>query len=215
MRALEILEQKEYLGEIGLAREFLDYVDQRAGLLKGNGGDIEKPTSYSLPHRVFQEYLAGCYLVRGRSAAREYYHHAAEGDFWTLAIQLGAEELYYNRRGQHNMRDLAYELLPGEHPISSTDQRASLWSGLIACIAGKEEIAGDEDSPQGGPKYLNLARPALLNVLQGDLSFIERAEAGRALARLGDPRPEVLTCERMVFCFIPLAGFYTATRKRK
>jgi formylglycine-generating enzyme required for sulfatase activity len=198
-----------------LAHEFLDYVDQRTGLLKGNGGDLEKPTSYSLPHRIFQEYLAGCYLVRDRSAAREYYHHAAEGDYWTLAAQLGAEEMYYNRRGRHTMRDLAYELLPGEHPTSPAEQRASLWSGLIAIIAGKEEIEGDENSPKGGPKYLKLVRPALLRVLQGDLSPIERAEAGRALAKLGDSRLEVLTCECMSFCHIPAGSFLYGDKKKE
>lgn len=215
LAALEILEQKEYLGEIGLAQEFLDYVDQRSGLVKGNGGELDKPTSYSFPHRTFQEYLAGCYLIRDRSAAREYYRHAAEGDFWALSAQLGAEELYYNRRGQPYMRGLAYELLTSARPANATDQRAALWSGMIARIAGLEEIEADLDSPKGGPKYIGQIRPALLQVMQGNLPPIERAEAGRVLAKLGDPRPEVLTCEQMIFCHVPVGDFLMGDMREK
>lgn len=210
-----VLLEKEYLGEIGLAHEFLDYVDQRSGLMKGNGGELDKPTSYSFPHRTFQEYLAGCYLIRDRSAAREYYRHAAEGDFWALAAQLGAEELYHNRRGPAYMRDLAYELLPGEAPRSQTDQRAALWSGVVAQIAGKQEIEADVDSPKGGTKYLHSARQALLAVLRGDLPPIERAEAGRVLAKLGDPRPEVLDSQQMALCHIPAGEFLFGVEKTK
>ena len=50
--ALGLLEAKEYLGDPALASEFLDYVDQRAGLLVGKGGELERPTSYSFPHRT-------------------------------------------------------------------------------------------------------------------------------------------------------------------
>ena len=207
LRTLEILEAKEYLGSIGLAQEFLDYVDQRAGLLRGNGGELEKPTSYSFPHRTFQEYLAGCYLIGDRSAVRQYRQHLAEGDTWMLAALLGAEELYYNRRSAHVLRDLAYELLRDPTPRSSLEQRAALWSGLIACIAGREEIEADKDGVREGAEYLEQIRKALLHVLEGSLPPLERAEAGRALARLGDPRPEVLACEHMAFCHVPAGEF--------
>ena len=68
--ALTLLDAPEYLGSTALATEFLDYVDQRAGLLVGRGGEAQRPTSYAFPHRTFQEYLAGCYLVgRARRGA--------------------------------------------------------------------------------------------------------------------------------------------------
>ncbi len=206
MRALEILEQKEYLNDIGLAEEFLDYVDQRAGLLKGNGGELEKPTSYSSPHRTFQEYLAGCYMVRERNPSREYFQRAAEGDYWSLAAQLGAEELYLNRRGKHTVLDLAYQLLPAKL-TNEQEARATLWSALVARVANVDEIKADKESPQGGEKYLASLPPRLLALLQSELSPIERAEAGRVLATLGDSREEVLQIEKMVFCRIPASEF--------
>ena len=112
---LALLEQPAYLGDAGLASEFLDYVDQRAGLLIGRGGSDGKdgqdsgtqPQSYAFPHRTFQEYLAGCYLLAGRGVARTYREHAAEGDYWYLAGQLGAEELLYNRRRPEELLETA------------------------------------------------------------------------------------------------------------
>ncbi|MFQ5821924.1 MAG: NACHT domain-containing protein, partial [Candidatus Heimdallarchaeota archaeon] len=101
--ALTLLEKDEYLGSPTLASEFLDYVDQRAGLLVGRGGEPNRPASYSFPHRTFQEYLAGCYLVSQRDPARQYFVLAGEGEYWSLAAQLGAEEVLYNRRSLNSL----------------------------------------------------------------------------------------------------------------
>ena len=72
---LGILEEEGFLGDAGFASDFLDYVDQRAGLLVGQGGDgsRRRPQSYAFPHRTFQEYLAGCYLIGGRGVRRAYW----------------------------------------------------------------------------------------------------------------------------------------------
>lgn len=215
LEALSILEQKDYLCEIGLAKEFLDYVDQRAGLLKGNGGELDKPTSYSFPHRTFQEYLAGCYMVRDRNPSREYFQRADEGDYWNLAAQLGAEELYHNRRGKHAVLDLAYQLLPSSKPVNEQEERAILWSGLIARIAGLEEVEADRESPEGGKKYLSRLVPRLVELLGGGLPPLERAEAGRVLAHLGDPRPEVLSVKDILFCRVPAGEFYMGDGKEE
>jgi formylglycine-generating enzyme required for sulfatase activity len=206
MRALEILEQKEYMQSLRLAEEFLDYVDQRAGLLKGNGGELEKPTSYSFPHRTFQEYLAGCYMVRDRNPWREYYGRAAEGDHWSLAAQLGAEELYFNRRAKHTVMDLAYQLMPAELKTEQ-DARAALWSAQAANIADVYEIKADTETPNGGEKYLASLPARILPLLSGSLAPIERAEAGRILAQVGDPREEVMTIANLTFCRIPAGEF--------
>jgi len=214
MRALEILEQKEYLNNIGLAGEFLDYVDQRSGLLKGNGGELEKPTSYSFPHRTFQEYLAGCYMVRDRNPAREYYQRAAEGDAWSLAALLGAEELFFNRRGKHTVLDLAYGLMR-EGPASEQDARAILWSGQVARVASEEDFKADKGGQNDGEKYLAALPTRLLMLLQSGLSPIERAEAGRLLGILGDPREEVMTVEKMVFCRVPAGEFIMGDEKEE
>jgi len=186
--ALEILEKLAYAGDAGVAAEFLDYVDQRAGLLVGRGGEEGKPAMYAFPHRTFQEYLAGCYLVGQRERLRAFFHHAGEGDMWDVAAVLGAEELYYNRRGFHELLNLAYGLCPADPLADEQTWRALLWSGQMAAIVGAARIAQD-DVPNGGEAYLERLRRGLVALLAaGALSPLERAEAGRALAALGDPR---------------------------
>ncbi len=211
-RALEILEEPAYAGSLGLAQAFLDYVDQRAGLLVGRGGDPERPLSYTFPHRTFQEYLAGCFLVNQRDAARRLSEHADQAEYWTLAIELGAEELYYNGRteGENDVLDLAYRLLPGE-PGTVRDCRKAVWAGKMVAMVGR--AAAERDEIGGGAAFVQRLMPALIAQTQGKLTPVERAEAGRALAHLGDPRPEIMTAEAMPFCFVPAGPFLIGSQK--
>ncbi|MGE3541120.1 MAG: SUMF1/EgtB/PvdO family nonheme iron enzyme [Candidatus Tectimicrobiota bacterium] len=186
--ALALLEQPEYLGDIGLASAFLEYVDHRAGLLMGRGGAPERPATYSFPHRVFQEYLAACHLLRQRSMVRTLLAHAREGEQWNLVVQLAAEELLYNVQRDNELLDLAYALCPVDEGTSAVDQRTGLWSGQMAALLGQEAIQRDTERRDGGTGYLTRLRTRLVRVLRGDLAAPERAEAGNALATLGDPR---------------------------
>ena len=126
---LTLLEAREYLGAAGLAADFLDYVDQRAGLLVGRGGSgSAHPQRYAFAHRTFGEYLAGCYLLSGRSRTilRSYRGKAAEGDYWYLAASLGAEELLFNRFRPEELLDLMYALCPTADAAGDADWRAAL-----------------------------------------------------------------------------------------
>lgn len=204
--ALALLEDDNLLGNMHLAVEFLDYVDQRAGLLVGYGGELNKPTAYSFPHRTFQEYLAGAYLARQRDRVRTIYEHAAEGDSWDLAAQLAFEELYYNRRSENELLDLAYQL---DQPGGRGEQceRARLWAGQIITLVGKE-VTERDTHPNGGKAYLARLIPGLVPVLTSSLlPPLERVEAGRILAQLGDPREEVMTIAKLTFCRIPAGEF--------
>ncbi len=187
-KALTILESKAYTGSTALAAEFLDYVDQRAGLLVGRGGSEDTPATYSFPHRTFQEYLAGCYLAGQRDRTRAFYCHAGEGDLWDLAAVLGAEEMHYNRRSTNELLNLAYALCPPALPSNEKGWRALLWSGQMAAVIGVERVTQD-DMPGGGEAYLQRLRRGLAALLGASaLAPVERAEAGRVLAKLGDPR---------------------------
>lgn len=203
------LESPNYLGDVAVADQFLDYIDQRAGLLVGLGGGDNRPSAYSFPHRTFQEYLAGCYLVSGRGISREYRERAREGDFWYLAACLGAEELYYNRRNIEVLLDLAYDLCPTAEPQQAADWRTVIWSGHMAVLVGTADIQRDVEKPDGGQRYLDRLRLRLAAALQAaELNVDERAEAGRILGRLGDPRPEVIAAEAIQFCEVPAGLFW-------
>lgn len=134
--ALALLEQPEYLGDIGLANAFLEYVDYRAGLLMGRGGAPECPATYSFAHRVFQEYLAACHRLRQRSMVRTLWAHAREGEQWNLVVQLAAEELVYNWQHDNELLDLAYDLCPVKEGSSTVDEGMALWSGRMAARSG-------------------------------------------------------------------------------
>jgi len=187
--ALTILEGVRYLGSAGLASEFLDYVDQRAGVLVGRGGEPEKPTAYSFPHRTFQEYLAGRYMMAQRNAGRELLKHASEGDYWGLAVLLGVEDQYYcDTAGVHAALDAAYALCPATAPASDAERTAMLWSAAIAALLGRETIEADVEVSNGGAVYLARIESYLDSLLATERPIRERIEAGNVLGRLGDPR---------------------------
>ena len=216
LEALTLLERPEFLNDVALASEFLDYVDQRAGLLVGRGGDDSggRPKTYSFVHRTFQEYLAGCYLVTGRARDRatQYRQRAQAGDYWALAGLLGAEHLLYLRDGASDVLDLAYDLCPEPEPKTPADWRAVVWSGQMAALLGKETVIRD-DHAGGGQSFLDRLLARLVDVLRnGVLPAPERAEAGRALGRLGDPRREVIDVDAIEFCAVPAGWFWMGSR---
>jgi formylglycine-generating enzyme required for sulfatase activity len=187
--AQDIIE--EYLGDANQARAFLDYVDQRAGLLIGRDGTPGRPDTYTFPHRTFQEYLAGCYLLTGSDSERveRFYERVAEGDRWSLVAQLGAEELLYNnvRNGERELFYLADNLLPNELPGLPL-QRAALWSGQMALLAGHERINRGARIPHRGDAYLRRLVTQMKTLLASDLTVPERCQAGEVLGHFGDPR---------------------------
>ncbi len=205
-RALEVLEAPEYLGKAGLAADFLDYVDQRAGLLVGRGGVLERPTVYTFPHRTFQEYLAGCYVFGGRvrEAEERLRTAAGQGEAWGLAVEFGAEELVYNGKSESwkDALDIADKLLRSAAPAGEVEQRLGLWAGKIAAVVGAEQVESD-NAP-----FLELTRRGLAGLLGSELRAVERADAGAALGRLGDPRPEVMTIEGLEVCYVPGGPFW-------
>ncbi|MCL4863914.1 MAG: SUMF1/EgtB/PvdO family nonheme iron enzyme, partial [Caldilineaceae bacterium] len=196
-RLLTLLEEAEYLADVAVARDFLDYVDHRAGLLVGRGGagTAGHPQHYAFPHRTFQEYLAGCHLLRGRSRKQNFRQKAAEQDAWTPAARLGAEELFYNnpQSGETDLLDLVYALCPAAEPQSERDWRALVWSAAMAAdLLGRTRIERDREEPDGGEAYLDRLVPRLVRLATEErLLPVERADGGRALGKLGDPRPGV------------------------
>ncbi|MBN1932714.1 MAG: SUMF1/EgtB/PvdO family nonheme iron enzyme [Desulfobacterales bacterium] len=203
---LTILEDRQYLENAGCAAEFIDYIDKRTGLIVGHGGGSEEghPQIYGFPHRTFQEYLAGCHMVRGRNIDREYRRKAAEGDYWQVAAQLGAEELLFNRRSEETFLDLAYGLCPNALPSNEVEWRTSLWSGQMAALSGRDTVERDTESPDGGESYLKRLIPRLRDLMASDLTPLERAEAGRALSMLGDP---IFRADAWYLCTDNLLGF--------
>ncbi len=228
------LEGKQYFRSAETAREFLAYVDECAGILVGQGGSDPTAQIYSFPHRTFQEYLAGCYLTSGSDAdeetALELIQNAAKaGDYWENAVQLGAEAKYYTRGSRQKWKELAYQLCPPSpddalegqakrQDWTTAEWRAALWSGKMALVDPQwfedDSRAESNKAWRGGKLYLKRIKAVLLQIMrERKLPAIERAAAGRALSRLGDPRPDVLTVEAMRFCHVPAGLFWLGEGK--
>ena len=195
-------------GEYGRAEQFLNHVDTRAGLLVGRGGAGEPV--YTFPHRTFQEYLAGCHLaLGGRDLGRRLRELLPEGDRWALAARLGAEHLLHNVGDVTKVLDAAYALCPVAEPRETSDWRGALWAGHFAVEVGQRRVEEDTGALDGGQAFLARLIPRLVGILREErLGAIERAAAGRVLARLGDLRSEVMTIEGMHFCYVPPGPFW-------
>ncbi len=176
------------------AGEFLDFVDQTAGLLIGKGG--ASGNVYAFPHRTFQEYFASCHLAKGsRDFKRALPGLLAEGDYWRLTAQLGIEEFLYNDNNDGPAMDAAYSLCPLPEPALTDTKawRGALWAGHFALEIGTGRIAQDE-LPEGGPAFLERVRQRLLRIVEKNLlPPLEHADAGFVLGQLGDPREGVCT----------------------
>ncbi len=210
---LQLLSDPLYLGRESAASEFLHYVDLRSGLLIGRGGTPER---YSFPHRTFQEYLAGCYVVGARGAGPRLHELAMQGDFWSEAVLLGIEEQVFNSGsyGRDKVLTLASQLTR-EEPGAVESCRIALWASKMADVVGAEVVAKDPGDVEPGAQLLTRLRNQCVSLLSSSLPPIERAEAGRTLARLGDPRKELLTLEAMPFCHVPAGPFIMGERKEE
>ncbi|MGD9849667.1 MAG: formylglycine-generating enzyme family protein [Nitrospirales bacterium] len=106
-----------------------------------------------------------------------------------MAAQLGAEELRFNRRDEEALLDLAYELCPDLQSNNEAQWRSNLWGGAVAVLLGAEPFEADAEYSRWGIKFLETVKQRLEQLIQkSPLSPLERAEAGRHLAKLGDPR---------------------------
>jgi formylglycine-generating enzyme required for sulfatase activity len=182
--ARDILED-HHLESVQLAEDFLNYVDQRSGILIGRGGEPGKPHTYAFPHRFLQEYLAGCRLASQQDPYEmvvQFRAIAEEGDFWDEAALLAFEELKHNRTSAA-LWFLADELVKDCDLENASHHRRVMWSGQIANLIGKKTL---EDGKSRGQSYLNTLKPILRQTAQSALlNPVERAEAADGLDGLG------------------------------
>lgn len=183
----------------------LDTLGQRAGVI------FEKaPNHYQFAHRSFQEYLSASYLSRHDFPARFIGCFSANPTLWQEVGGLLPEGL---------QRDDHWQLLRALLP----DKKAALPDNTLwAKVLYAARLYFDHlRSVQDDLCEVYEARfvPLLTRLVElGALSPIERAEAGRYLGLLGDPRPGVGVKDGIpdiVWCEIPGGPFLFGSNREK
>jgi formylglycine-generating enzyme required for sulfatase activity len=176
--------------------QFLDDVRGHAGLLLERGAG-----QYGFIHLTFEEYLAAVGV--GRLGQREIEpvvnllaEHVAD-PAWREVALLTIGYLGIVQQSEEVAGDVVGALLerepgePGQAAVLAGEAVADAWPGGVTPVC-KEKVV-----------------EALVGTMAGqEVRAVLRAGAGRTLARLGDPRPGVMTLEGMQFCYIPPSPFW-------
>ena len=184
-------------------KQLVEFLSNRAGLLVPHGVGV-----YKFPHRTFQEYLAACHLTAKHV---NYYPHkvaelAREDPNRWREVTLLAGAKAARGTGYYALWGLVEELC--HCPSVETGTTEDYWG---AHLAGQFLLESGELSELTGAQQRQLERLQgwLVRVLtEAELPATERALAGRHLAQLGDPRPEVTELDKMQFCYVPSGDFY-------
>jgi len=162
------------------AQQVIETMKLRAGLL------LERePEVYSFPHRTFQEYLAGAYLSAQADFSRQAATLVEDGAFWREVILLAVGRLVYLSGDTDKPLALVGELCPRGASDGETAWRKAWLAGDVLAELGLNRVR----EGNLGRDLLERVRGRLGDLLVGGyLEPVERAAAGRALARLGDPR---------------------------
>ena len=199
------------LGSWTRAETFVEYTERRAHLLLGRGGISGR--LFTFPHRTFQEYLAACHLAADRRPGLRAAELALQGDYWREVLNLAAGTLVFNQNNWEKALDAIAQLLPANVPgEEDTAGWRRVWlAGEMADVVGREAAEKDEI----GRVLLPRLRDQLAALVRtGRLNSVQRAAAGVALGRLGDPRQDV-TCDVPVIVLIPRGEFIMGSERRK
>lgn len=159
----------------------IEYLRDRAGLLEPRGIGI-----HAFPHRTFQEYLAACWLTDfgfpdGLSDLLR-----TEPNRWReVALLAGAKAA----RGTASATwTLAEALCFRNPPERKVEDEAGYWGALLAAQVLIENKNLQYIAERNRPKVDRIRGWLTRTLTHGALPPIERAQAGDALAIIGDPR---------------------------
>ena len=177
-----------------ISDKFVTYIRERAGLLIAH-----KPGAYKFPHLSFQEYLASCYLV----AHKDY--PGLPSDLVRKDMQRWREVFVLScgvaaRTGSLRTAILAVQSLCPEDLPTAQPQTVDDWE--VPRIAGEAlleiGLVGVQRDEPGRKVHKRIQDWLLAAMRQNDvLTPVQRAAAGRVLAKLGDPRKEVIEAEHI------------------
>jgi formylglycine-generating enzyme required for sulfatase activity len=174
------LEQQGHANPRYGAKQFLAYIDVRAGLLQAGASN----DAYIFPYPAIQEYLAGLELASDLDSVQRMLQRRTD-DRWRAPIILGVGHLV-NKGALAIPYQLLNELLMSSGRTPERYQRDLLFAAEIA------ERVGWNRLERGRMTFVKLRRDladALAHAATGTvLPAAERVQAGNHLCTLGEPR---------------------------
>jgi len=163
------------------ARDICDAIKLRSGLLAQR-----LPDALTFPHRTFQEYLAGAWLLQNNFVTQAN-QKAAQLDVWREVILLAVGNSVFVKNDWELSKplDLLRRLCPKQIVDDEVAWKKAWLAGEVLLETGVER-AGERDADGD---LVPRVRDRLVALIQGNkLAPAERVEAGNTLARIGDPR---------------------------
>jgi formylglycine-generating enzyme required for sulfatase activity len=162
-------------------RLLIEYLRDRAGLLEPRGVGI-----YAFPHRTFQEYLAACHLTdSGFEDELPRLLQTAPNRWREVTLLAGAKAT----RGLASAAwTLADALCFAEPPVQRLDHEAAYWGALLAAQVLVENRSLERLAEHRRARVERIRMWLVRTLEHHALPPVERAQAGNALAALGDPR---------------------------
>ena len=159
----------------------IEYLSQRAGVLEPRGVGI-----YAFPHRTFQEYLAACHLTDVGFPDELADLLRAEPNRWREVVLLAGAKA---ARGTVSTTWTLADALCYEPPSAHKQvEEAGYWGALLAAQVLIENRSLGHVVGRNLPKVERIQQWLVCTLRHGALSPVDRAQAGDALAIIGDPR---------------------------
>jgi formylglycine-generating enzyme required for sulfatase activity len=183
-----------------------EYLRDRAGLLTSHGEGL-----YQFPHRSFQEYLAACHLARFQFPDALSSLVKSDPNRWREVTLLAAAGL---KNAPSAIWDFVEELCAKDEAPTRDEPEAneeSQWGALLAGeVLDETGLAAPDPNLQARhEKKRCRVRDWQLCLLRSTaLPARERALAGDLLARLGDPRADLLDVDHLRFALVAAGPFW-------
>jgi formylglycine-generating enzyme required for sulfatase activity len=178
-RIVKALAERHPQGSYDWAKEMVEVMKLRAGLLIERERDV-----YTFPHRTFQEYLAGAHLSVQVKFAVDAARLSRGSSVWREPVLLAAGRLV-EMGDTGRPVELLGELCPVDVDDTKQGWRDVWMAGDVLVEVGPNTLR----ESQSGRDLAERVRGRLVELVRkGKLAPVERARAGDALGRIGDPR---------------------------